>query len=70
MFLGKNAWSTAERQIVYCEFKHYLEKRKLPSLTMCKEIIDKNPILSSRTPVHLKAYVNNQNRKAAKDKAL
>ncbi|KAB0805140.1 hypothetical protein PPYR_02110 [Photinus pyralis] len=56
-------WTTPERNLVFSEFKSYLEQKNLPSLRKCSEVISKHPILSSRTPEVLKAYINNQNKK-------
>ncbi|KAL3279455.1 hypothetical protein HHI36_000487 [Cryptolaemus montrouzieri] len=52
-------WSNNEKMMVMKHFESYLTTNTLPSLRVCKTIIDKNPELRERTPEMLKAYIYN-----------
>ncbi|KAG5875627.1 hypothetical protein JTB14_023141 [Gonioctena quinquepunctata] len=59
----KRSWPTPQRQIVRRKFRDYLEKKTLPPLSKCEEVIKRNLELSHRSVQTLEAYINNVNRK-------
>ncbi|KAF5275782.1 hypothetical protein FQR65_LT16527 [Abscondita terminalis] len=59
----KKRWTTPEKEILENELSHHFRELTLPSLVECQQLKENNPILSNRTAVVIKAYVNNINRK-------
>lgn len=54
-------WTSEEKKQVKIIFKKYLDTRKLPPLSECKEAIHSHPnIFVFRNAITLKAYVNNE----------
>lgn len=64
---SKRKWSESEKNVVMKHFGDLKSLSKLPTLSECKELIDRNAsILKNRTPQQLKTWIDNQRRAEAR----
>ncbi|KAK0157023.1 hypothetical protein PV328_011998, partial [Microctonus aethiopoides] len=61
-FIKRTRWSIMEKAIIINEFGDLEKMNKLPSIAKCRRVIDKNPILKSRTAAQMKSFIDNQKR--------
>ncbi|KAG5886648.1 hypothetical protein JTB14_001010 [Gonioctena quinquepunctata] len=59
----RSPWSSFEKSVAVKYLSNYIEKGILPSMGICREIIENNSVLKNRTPIQLKLFVNNRIKK-------
>lgn len=65
----RKSWSVEEKELAASKFIENISLNIPPSLEKCTKIIENNPVLQSRTPLQLQAWVLNQiNIKSTQDR--
>ncbi|KAF5298947.1 hypothetical protein FQR65_LT19557 [Abscondita terminalis] len=62
----RNKWSSPEKQIMQKHFHYHLQHRTLPSRNECIQVKQEELILKDRSVEVIKAWINNENKKATK----
>lgn len=55
----KKFWTEQEKEKVFEIFQENLESKKLPSLAVCRKVVQEQIIFKDRTAVMLKAFMHN-----------
>lgn len=65
---SRRTWRTPERQLVKSYFKKFLDRKKVPSLSQCQDLIHKHSITLSRTPQQVQSWISAQIKRSGKGK--